>query len=69
MKNEELISWALKTFPELQLIKPEFQIGSPGLETSSLSPDQQKMVLRFDPASDVDDIGFFAAKFQKNSNC
>ncbi|XP_072010299.1 tRNA (cytosine(72)-C(5))-methyltransferase NSUN6 isoform X2 [Engystomops pustulosus] len=88
-ENEEQVAWALKTFPCLQLQAQEPHIGGEGMRGAGLSPDQLKLLQRFDPSladlcdldvsdltrtendwtlqANTDTIGFFIAKFVKNS--
>ncbi|RIA93621.1 S-adenosyl-L-methionine-dependent methyltransferase [Glomus cerebriforme] len=66
-ENEQIISWALKNFPDLSLIEPEIKLGDPGLKDAGLNESQRFMVQRFDPGikSGYDTIGFFIAKLKK----
>ncbi|XP_077347049.1 tRNA (cytosine(72)-C(5))-methyltransferase NSUN6 isoform X1 [Lithobates pipiens] len=50
-ENEEQVAWALKTFPCLQLEVQEPHIGGEGMPGAGLSPDQLKLVQRFDPSA------------------
>ncbi|XP_066903112.1 tRNA (cytosine(72)-C(5))-methyltransferase NSUN6 isoform X2 [Halyomorpha halys] len=69
-ENEEMVSWALKQFPELSLKRVEPSIGYPGLQESSLTKNEREMVSRFGlprgSTVDEDTIGFFIACFNKN---
>ncbi|XP_006869950.1 PREDICTED: putative methyltransferase NSUN6 [Chrysochloris asiatica] len=49
-ENEEQVSWALRTFPCLQLQSQEPQIGGEGMMGASLSFEQLKQLQRFDPS-------------------
>ncbi|KAM5157750.1 tRNA (cytosine(72)-C(5))-methyltransferase NSUN6 isoform 1-T3 [Mantella aurantiaca] len=49
-ENEEQVAWALKTFPCLQLQAQEPHIGGEGMPGAGLSPDQLKLLQRFDPS-------------------
>jgi len=64
-ENEEMVAYALKTYPSLQLHKQEPYLGLPGLKTSSLTQEQCQFVQRFSPNFALDTIGFFIAAFQK----
>lgn len=86
-ENEDQVAWALKTFPCLQIQAQEPHVGGEGMAGSGLSPDQRKLLQRFDPSlavlgdvhdgtcededrillANTDTIGFFIAKFVKNS--
>ncbi|GBB91550.1 hypothetical protein RclHR1_18900003 [Rhizophagus clarus] len=70
-ENEQVISWALKNFPDLSLIEPEIKLGDPGLEGTGLNETQRFMVQRFDPGikNGYDTIGFFIAKLKKIHLC
>ncbi|XP_010173885.1 putative methyltransferase NSUN6, partial [Antrostomus carolinensis] len=50
-ENEEQVAWALKTFPCLQLQPQEPHIGGEGMRGAGLSPDQLKLLQRFDPSA------------------
>ncbi|NXF20534.1 NOP2 methyltransferase, partial [Rhodinocichla rosea] len=50
-ENEEQVAWALKTFPCLQLHPQEPHIGGEGIKGAGLSPDQLKLLQRFDPSA------------------
>lgn len=64
-ENEGITAWALRKFPNLQLIKANPYIGDPGLKGTDLTEDQLKKVQRFGPRSKIDSIGFYIAKFVK----
>ncbi|XP_075683698.1 tRNA (cytosine(72)-C(5))-methyltransferase NSUN6 isoform X2 [Rhinoderma darwinii] len=49
-ENEEQVAWALKTFPCLQLQAQVPHIGGEGMAGAGLSPDQLKLLQRFDPS-------------------
>ncbi|XP_063974274.1 tRNA (cytosine(72)-C(5))-methyltransferase NSUN6 isoform X2 [Diachasmimorpha longicaudata] len=71
-ENEGIVAWALKTFPNLELMSArqkyeslelgEFTV-SPGYVVDGLAPDDADKVLRFGPESDS--VGFFIASFRK----
>lgn len=67
-ENEEMVSWALKEFPNLILQKINPELGKPGVN-SSLSKEDCLKVSRFGhpeaSTADEDTIGFFIAKFIK----
>ncbi|XP_018419683.1 PREDICTED: putative methyltransferase NSUN6 [Nanorana parkeri] len=50
-ENEEQVAWALKTFPCLQLQAQAPHIGGEGMPGAGLSPDQLKLLQRFDPSA------------------
>ncbi|KAL2761432.1 tRNA (cytosine(72)-C(5))-methyltransferase NSUN6 isoform 2 [Daubentonia madagascariensis] len=50
-ENEEQVSWALTTFPCLQLQPQEPQIGGEGMKGAGLSLEQLKQLQRFDPSA------------------
>lgn len=68
-ENEGIVSWALETFPCLELISAEPFLGDPGWSGMNLTPEQLKLVQRFGPNSNTDSIGFFIALFNKNTSC
>ncbi|XP_056375200.1 tRNA (cytosine(72)-C(5))-methyltransferase NSUN6 [Hyla sarda] len=49
-ENEEQVAWALKTFPCLQLQAQDPHIGGEGMLGAGLSPDELKLLQRFDPS-------------------
>ena len=62
-ENENLVAWALSTFPNLRLIPQEPRLGLPGLyHNTRLTEEQCQYVQRFDGIH-MDTIGFFIAKF------
>ncbi|XP_061568945.1 tRNA (cytosine(72)-C(5))-methyltransferase NSUN6 isoform X2 [Cololabis saira] len=80
-ENEELVAWALGTFPCLTLQPQVPQVGAQGMLGAGLSPGQLRLLQRFSPElswdqtggtaplpcrADTDTIGFFIAKFLKN---
>ncbi|XP_077592547.1 tRNA (cytosine(72)-C(5))-methyltransferase NSUN6 [Stigmatopora nigra] len=79
-ENEEQVAWALRTFPDLTLQPQEPRLGSDGLPGAGLTPEHLHLLQRFRPElnwdatahiplakrANVDTIGFFIAKFQKN---
>ncbi|XP_058914324.1 tRNA (cytosine(72)-C(5))-methyltransferase NSUN6 isoform X2 [Kogia breviceps] len=48
-ENEELVAWALETFPRLQLQRQDPQVGGEGMLGAGLSSEQLKRLQRFDP--------------------
>ncbi|XP_065649989.1 tRNA (cytosine(72)-C(5))-methyltransferase NSUN6 isoform X2 [Hydra vulgaris] len=76
-ENEEQVSWALKTFKELKLLKQDIIIGRPGLNNCGLSSEECDRVQRFDQCYlnslendlyrnfEFDTIGFFIACLTK----
>ncbi|XP_033639559.1 tRNA (cytosine(72)-C(5))-methyltransferase NSUN6-like [Asterias rubens] len=74
-ENEEIVSWALKDYPQLQLCQQVPHLGGIGLLGTMLQPDQLCKLQRFHGVSpmiscanghsDNDTIGFFVAKFVK----
>jgi 16S rRNA C967 or C1407 C5-methylase (RsmB/RsmF family) len=70
-ENEENVAYALRSFPELELMpQPDhLRIGSPGLAGCGLDDAQCAMVQRFDPTQPGGDshIGFFVARFMKRA--
>nr|DBA25177.1 TPA: hypothetical protein GDO54_012737 [Pyxicephalus adspersus] len=50
-ENEEQVSWALKTFPCLQLQAQDPHLGGEGMHGAGLTPDQLKLLQRFDPSA------------------
>ncbi|ELU16404.1 hypothetical protein CAPTEDRAFT_182050 [Capitella teleta] len=72
-ENEQQVAWALRKFPQLTLVAQEPYLGGPGRPGQGLDEEQRRMVQRFDPGNiafdqvDSDCIGFFIAKFIKNS--
>mmetsp|Transcript_26195 Transcript_26195/g.62302 ORF Transcript_26195/g.62302 Transcript_26195/m.62302 type:complete len:414 (-) Transcript_26195:294-1535(-) len=74
-ENEANVRYALDRFGCLELVPAEPQIGGPGLTAPSdrefasgwLTETEAEKVQRFDPASALDTIGFFIAKFQKKN--
>jgi 16S rRNA C967 or C1407 C5-methylase (RsmB/RsmF family) len=69
-ENEELVAWALKEFPDLQLEVPSTSLGRPGVIVPGLTPDHAKKLIRFGDPQHIDSlddtIGFFIAKFTMN---
>ncbi|KAM4828840.1 tRNA (cytosine(72)-C(5))-methyltransferase NSUN6 isoform 1-T2 [Thomomys bottae] len=49
-ENEEQVSWALTTYPCLQLQPQEPQIGGKGMVGAGLSLEQLRLLQRFDPS-------------------
>ncbi|XP_048508640.1 tRNA (cytosine(72)-C(5))-methyltransferase NSUN6 isoform X2 [Athalia rosae] len=72
-ENEGIVSWALKSFPCLELEpvrKTLYSLGLPNIGTSGykvvgLNAEQLKYVCRFGPESDT--VGFFIARFIKTN--
>uniref|UniRef100_A0A8C3CBE0 NOP2/Sun RNA methyltransferase 6 n=1 Tax=Cairina moschata TaxID=8855 RepID=A0A8C3CBE0_CAIMO len=50
-ENEEQVTWALETFPCLQLQRQEPHIGGEGMRGAGLALDQLKLLQRFDPSA------------------
>lgn len=69
-ENEGVVGWALERYTELQLEPPDFpaEPALAGLEGFGLSSEHTGMVLRFDPRSQLDTIGFFVARFIVGAN-
>ena len=70
MENECVIAQVLKQYSleVIALPAPVDQIGESGMEGFGLSPNQCKLVRRFNPHSDFDTIGFFIARLRKLSS-
>ncbi|PNF14978.1 hypothetical protein B7P43_G01547 [Cryptotermes secundus] len=71
-ENEGLVLWALKHFPNLDLVPAVPVLGGPGLKGSGLTEEQRQCVQKFGPPlvgsdCDIDTIGFFIACFRKKS--
>ncbi|XP_071446036.1 tRNA (cytosine(72)-C(5))-methyltransferase NSUN6 [Hetaerina americana] len=79
-ENEEMVAWALQSFPNLSLEEVTPRIGGcggKGWPVRGLTPEHQAKVLRFGPPvkeitdgcapCDMDTIGFFLALFQKGT--
>ncbi|XP_066252617.1 tRNA (cytosine(72)-C(5))-methyltransferase NSUN6 [Euwallacea similis] len=64
-ENEGVVSWALKTFDCLELVKPEKSYGEAGWTGTGLSEEERTKVQRFGPDGQVDSVGFFMACFTK----
>lgn len=67
---EQLVAWALRKFPQLQLIDATPKLGGPGLPLPDLDAVQCELLQRFGPSAEnrvqhLDTVGFFIAKFQK----
>ena len=70
LENEAIVSWALNTYPALQLERLPgdlWKLGSDGLDGFGLNMLQREMVRRFDPDHADDSIGFFLSALQKNA--
>ncbi|XP_046391354.1 tRNA (cytosine(72)-C(5))-methyltransferase NSUN6 [Ischnura elegans] len=78
-ENEEIVSWALESFPNLSLQELSPRVGGcggKGWPVKGLTPEQQAKLLRFGPPMaeipdgcapcDTDTVGFFIALFHKN---
>jgi len=66
LECEENVKWALETYKDLELVKPEerfFKYGTPGLK--NILGDLYDHVIRFDPSVNNESIGFFMSKFKK----
>ena len=67
--------WLLDTHPFMRLVQQEPRLGGPGLSGERALPDggtlrllseaEAALVQRFDPAAELDTVGFFIAKFEK----
>ncbi|KAL4222553.1 hypothetical protein ACF0H5_018592 [Mactra antiquata] len=75
-ENERQVAWILDKYPELSLVEQVPHLGDVGRPCKDLTPEQAKLLQRFDPTSvtsksqcftDNDTIGFFIAKFVKGS--
>ena len=66
-ENEEIVMFILNQFPCMKLVPISNDLpGVPALTGFGLSEQQRKMIRRFDPCDkDIDSMGFFVAKFQK----
>jgi methyltransferase NSUN6 len=71
-ENEEIISWALNTYPDLILLPQpqDLQFGNYELKTTSLSEENVKLVQRFVPlpptqSNPFSHSAFFIAYLQK----
>ncbi|KAL7732165.1 hypothetical protein ACLKA6_010290 [Drosophila palustris] len=67
---EQLVAWALRKFPQLQLVDATPKLGAPGLPLPDLDAAQCELLQRFGPSAEnrvkhLDTVGFFIAKFQK----
>lgn len=65
LENEAMVKHILDTYPEMELLKIEHNVGGPGLAGCGLDETQRTFVRRFDPTDNADTMGFFVAKFQK----
>ncbi|XP_017861004.1 PREDICTED: LOW QUALITY PROTEIN: putative methyltransferase NSUN6 [Drosophila arizonae] len=70
---EEIVSWALRKYTELQLVDATPKLGAPGLPLPDLEAAQCDLLQRFGPSREnrmqnLDTVGFFIAKFQKTSD-
>lgn len=67
-ENEDRVSWMLKEFPELYLIKQSPYLGRSGFVREGVTEECAALLQRFDvvpSVSSVDSIGFFLALFEK----
>ncbi|XP_066147003.1 tRNA (cytosine(72)-C(5))-methyltransferase NSUN6 [Euwallacea fornicatus] len=64
-ENEGVVSWALRTFDCLELVKPERSYGETGWPGAGLGEEERSKVQRFGPGGQVDSVGFFMACFVK----
>lgn len=69
---EAIVSWALRKYPQLQLVDATPKLGAPGLPLPDLDAAQCDLLQRFGPRHDnrlqnLDTVGFFIAKLQKAS--
>ncbi|XP_030241844.1 putative methyltransferase NSUN6 isoform X1 [Drosophila navojoa] len=67
---EEIVSWALRKYTQLQLVDATPKLGAPGLPLPDLDAAQRDLLQRFGPSHEnrmqnLDTVGFFIAKFQK----
>lgn len=73
-ENEEIVSWALRKFPYLELVPiwNMAKLGMPGYQTDGLTAEDCSAMLRFGPSPpnerNCDSIGFFVCCFQKKSS-
>jgi len=68
-ENEEIVAYALRECPGLELVRPAVVLGAPGIAGAGLSDEQRALVQRFDPSTETGraSIGFFVAKFVKRT--
>jgi len=65
---EGLVSWALRKFPEVRLVDATPRWGGAGLPLPDLDATKSCLLQRFGPSEEnIDTVGFFIAKFQKES--
>ena len=64
-ENEEMVRYILDTYPSMELLPIDYNIGLAGLPGHGLNDDERGMVRRFDPSDAADTPGFFVAKFVK----
>ncbi|SPP87395.1 tRNA (cytosine(72)-C(5))-methyltransferase NSUN6 [Drosophila guanche] len=64
---EGIVAWALRKYPELRLVDATPRYGGSGLPLPDLEATQSSLLQRFGPCKDIDTVGFFIAKFQKDS--
>lgn len=69
MENEEIVRWALDTFPNLQLVPTAPLLGRPAFRIEGLNDEQCLAMQRFGPCKptdvNTDTIGFFISCFEK----
>lgn len=68
MENEEMVSYVLSKYNQMELVPIDIDVGLPGLPGLGLDDTQRQCVRRFDPSDTQDTIGFFVAKFRKRHN-
>jgi len=68
-ENEEIVSWALKKFPCLELLTSDLKLGQPGYHIDGLTLEHCNAMQRFGPSRQnhghSDSIGFFLCSFEK----
>ena len=63
-----MVRHILDTYPEMELVSIDVDLGLPGLPGLGLSDAECQRVRRFDPAdSSADTMGFFVAKLCKRT--
>jgi len=70
-ENEGNVCYALSSFPDLELVHTSPYLGEKALDLEmhgyKMSDEQRGFIQRFDPSVPLDTIGFFIAKFMKNT--
>lgn len=66
-ENEGMVAWALNKFKCLHLEQIESPYGDPGWNHPQLANGDRIKVKRFGPSSNLDSVGFFIARFRKNT--